>query len=328
MKVLVTGGCGFVGRHVVREILEQTDWKVVALDRDPVRPPFESTKLRIVQDDLSVGFMSSPWCENVDAVINLAASSDVPSFLENPAHHTMNNVASTLNLLEWARHQELKAFIQVSTNEVYGPSWASTSLTQEWDALIPQTPYSASKACQEMLAIGWRQTYDVPVAIVNTMHVFGEGQPAARFIPKTINSILDGKSVTIYHRKAPTYNPNGVMYGAQVRNWTYVGDLARALIWMLRNDPNETDVDVFGRLDRWNVAGPEESCLTIARLLGIMLEHDFTIEWVSESLRPGHDFRYALDGSKIKEAGFTEPYGLKMGLQRTINWVLNERKKL
>lgn len=331
MRVMVAGAGGFVGRHVVREILEQTDWSVVALMRE-IRPQFKSSRVLHIARDLAVPLKTDDeMLAEVDTVVNLASSSDVDEFLEDPTWHTLNNVKSALHLLEWARHQkQLKAFIQVSTNEVYGRSPGNIGMSKEWDHLVPTTPYSASKAAQEVIACGWHETYGIPVAIVNTAHVFGEGQPARRFIPKTINDILDGNPVTIFRRDAPSYlhpdsNP---MYGPQVRNWTYAGDLARCLIWMLRNDPDETAVDIFERFDRWNVAGREESCLAIARMLGIMLEHTFQIKWVGGTHRPGHDYRYALNTNKIKEAGFDEPYGLVSGLQRTVEWVLNERKKL
>lgn len=324
MEVLVTGSRGFIGRHVVREILEQTDWRVIALDSGEPEPGRKSSRLRTVNYDLRESPMAAPWCENVDAVVNLASSSDVVSFLKSPFRHTMNNVRSTLNLLEWARHRKLRGFIQVSTNEVYGPAWSTTSLTSEWDALKPQTPYSASKACQEMLAIGWRQTYGVPVAIVNTMHVFGEGQPSQRFIPTAVDKILRGEPVPLFHTKAPSWNLDGVRYGAQVRNWTYAGDLARALIWLLQSP----DAEIDRRVDRWNVAGPEVSCLEIVRLLGKLLNHSFAVEWISSDLRPGHDFRYALSREKLDAAGFEMPYGFEEGLRRTVDEILSERKKL
>lgn len=312
MKVLVTGASGFVGRHLVSALLAQTTWKVVALDRNvdlsEAGDLLYDGRLRVVRAELG-GMMTAPWCEGVDVVVNLASSSDVPSFLDKPYEHTINNVMSTLSLLEWARYQSLQTFIQVSTNEVFGPR--DTGVSVEDDALWPQTPYSASKAAQEMLVMGWRQTYGVPAAIVNTMHVFGEGQPRQRFVPSTIDKILNGEPVSMYSYPA----------GAPVRNWTYVGDLVQALIWLVRRGARTGE-----RLDRWNVVGPELSCLEVARALGHLLQHSFTVDWqIGGTRRPGYDYRYALDGTKIENEGFEESFGFVEGLRRTITWIESER---
>lgn len=309
-KVLVTGAGGFAGQHVVAQLLKLTDWKIVALDRTGSSLPRESYRVRSVHDTLS-GSMTSPWCENVDAVVHLAASSDVPEFLQDPYGHTMNNVMSTLSLLEWARHQNLQAFIQVSTNEVYGPASEEHS-SREWDPLVPSTPYSASKACQEMLAIGWRQTYDVPVIIVNTMHLYGEGQPLQRFVPNTIAQILRGEKVTIFCDPVNHLSP--------VRNWTYVGDFARAIVGLLLRGVGPRSDE---RPDRWNVAGPQLSCTQVARKLGFMLECDFEVDFTSHD-RPGYDFRYALDTRAFDALGFGTHYGIDEGLRRTVDYVKRE----
>lgn len=312
MKILVTGAAGFVGRHLVSALLMQTSWRVVALDRNVDLSETDDLlydgRLRVVRAELG-GLMTAPWCEGVDVVVNLASSSDVPSFLDKPYEHTINNVASTLSLLEWARYQSLRTFIHVSTNEVFGPR--AVSLSVEDDALWPQTPYSASKAAQEMLVMGWRQTYDVPAVIINTMHVFGEGQPPQRFVPTAIDKIIKGEPIPIYNYPA----------GAPVRNWTYVGNLVQALIWLIYRGAGTGE-----RLDRWNVVGPEMSCLNLVRGISHLLEREFTVDWQMDGTRrPGYDYRYALDGTKIEEAGFEEPYGFVQGLLRTIDWVKSER---
>lgn len=313
VKVLVTGAGGFVGRHVVTDLLNETTWKIIALDRHGSRLPRESTRLRTIGDDLDLpgAPQETPWLDDVDAIVNLASSSDVSAFLTNSVKHTVNNVMSTLNLLEWARGRKLQAFVQVSTNEVYGPR--DVGLRYETDELRPSTPYSASKAAQEMLAIGWRQTYGVPVIIVNTAHVFGEGQPRQRFVPTTIDKILDGEPVPIYR----------YAQGAPIRNWTYAGDLARAIRSILTSGAHEC------KFHRYHVAGPVYSCLEIARLLGVMLRRDFEVEWLTaEKRRPGYDWRYALSTERFDDK-FTcmrvPTYGTDFGLRRTIEWVKRER---
>lgn len=315
MKVLVTGAGGFVGRHVVADLLNETTWRIIALDRHGSRLPRESARLRTIGDDLDLpgAPQETPWLDDVDAVVNLASSSDVTAFLTNPVKHTTNNVLSMLNLLEWARGRDLKAFVQVSTNEVYGPRDGGYSY--EGDELRPSTPYSASKAAQEMLAIGWRQTYSVPVIIVNTAHVFGEGQPLQRFVPTTIDKILSGEPVPLYSYPR----------GAPVRNWTYAGDLAHAIRSILINGAHECEHY------RYHVAGPEYSCLEIVRIIGTKLHHDFTIEWLTaEKRRPGYDWRYALSTERFhdKFSHLRVPtYGTDLGLRRTIDWVKRERNE-
>lgn len=315
MKILVTGAGGFIGRHVINELLDQTSWKIVALDRHGERLPRESTRLRTIGHDFDRAPDLSPWIEGVDAVINLASSSDVLAFLQNPVKHTMNNVVSTLNLLEWARYRELSAFIQLSTNEVYGPRPDDFSLSVEGDELRPQTPYSASKAAQEMLALGWRQTYGVPVVIVNTMHVFGEEQPSQRFVPTVIDKILKGESVPIF-QDPPR--------GAQVRNWTYVGDLAHSLVMILQSCFAD---DMIPTTYRWNVAGLEMSCLSVARMIGQLMHYDFNVEWLVDS-RPGYAHRYALSTEKFRQTFDYQPrYGLVEGLRRTIEAFKREKNE-
>src|SRR5688572_4132281 len=197
MRVLVTGANGFIGRHVVAHIIEVTDWDVFALDirHDHDGPAWP--RVTRVYVDLTKSFaMPEPELE-VNAVVNLASLADVSSFLDNPALFLRANVEMTLTMLEWARQQRLTHFVQVSTNEVYGPSYAGEA-HQEWSPIRPPTPYSASKAAQENACQAWWYSYGVPVIILNAMHVFGEGQPAARFIPRAIGNLMSGAPVHVY----------------------------------------------------------------------------------------------------------------------------------
>lgn len=310
MKILVTGAGGFVGQHLVRHILELTDWSVVVLGRSggALLKLGESERITPVQYDLRDKLRRDAFSD-VDAVVNLAASSDVQSFLDEPVRHAQNNVTGTLNLLEWARRRRLTAFIQVSTNEVYGPATGSYQ-SREWDPLLPSTPYSASKAAQEVMAIGWRQTYGVPVVIVNTMHLFGEGQPRRRFVPTAIAKLLAGERVPIYR------DSDGHQ---SARNWLYVGDLAHALVKLLHTDVNTRTDDLP---DRWNVAGPELTCSLLASRIANFLGVPLTFEWITGERRPGYETRYALDTAKLqRELNFSTHYGIDHGLRRTVNWM-------
>lgn len=303
MRVLVTGANGFAGRHVVSHLLRFTDWKIAAVDIQS----FFLDDLRV--DSYTHDFREQPEPNdfgNVDAVIHLAASSDVPSFLAEPAKHVLNNVLGTVNLLQWARFQDLKMFIQVSTNEVYGPG-ASPSF--EWDELHPSTPYSASKAAQEMMALAWRASFDTPTVIINTSHLFGEGQPATKFIPTVVRNVLLNESVPIYGRRA------GYVLGdweSSVRNWTYVGDFAHALHFILTSDYEIT---------RLNVAGPAHDCLAVAEKVADHLCLPLSVEWQnSREARPGYEHEYVLNTDLIERHGYAPAYGFDEGIKRTVDW--------
>ena len=313
MRVLVTGANGFAGRHVIDHLLQTTDWRIAAVD---VTLPERDGDPRI---DRYVFDLRNPVPEsrnfgNTDVVINLAASSDVTSFFEDPYRHVLNNVAITLNLLQWSLTQDLQMFIQVSTNEVYGPTDAV--LSREWDPLIPATPYSASKAAQEMLAIAWHQSLATPTVVINTSHLFGERQPMTKFIPTAVKKILRNESVPIYGRRL---GPDP--WEASIRNWTYVGNFAHALAYVIERGTN-------GYVDRWNVAGPVMNCEEVADGVADLVGLPLSIEWQdSGEARPGYEHHYALDPAAFERYGFVPYYGFDEGLKRTVDWYVERLQK-
>jgi dTDP-glucose 4,6-dehydratase len=316
VRVLITGGRGFAGRHTIDHFLKTTNWDIVTLERPNNMLLLKDRVVRLPHDlrgpipswlDESIG--------HVDAVVHLAASADVHEFLKNPTEHVHNNVNGALHLLEWARGRRLDHFLLVSTNEVYGPTRLDFDYygDPEWSGIAPPTPYSGSKAAQEALAISWWRTYGVPVVITNTMQLFGEGQPAERFIPRVVDSLLRKIPVHVYAHQ----NDNGIWSSAS-RCWTHVRNHADALRWVLER-PAELWPD-SPRPARWNVAGPEYTCealvLDIAYLLGIEPDIKF-IE--SDKARPGHELRYALDTSRIFSAGWKPPIAFKEALADTVH---------
>ena len=310
MRVLVTGAQGFIGRHVVEHILEVTDWDVVMLDVKHT-VDYATSRVMRVHCDLRRP-LQLPDMGEINAVVNLASLADVGAFLDAPSEYLRDNVDMQLTLLEWARHQRLTHFVQLSTNEVYGPSWAGEAHT-EWSPTRPPTPYSASKAAQEAACFAWWYSYGVPVVILNAMHVFGEGQPPARFIPTAIRRLRAGEPVTVYGREIARNR-----WIPSRRNWLYVRDLADAIVWNLCRDvQHRRDVEFPVR---FNVAGPAVNCVSLverlARLLGV---DEWSVDYVDvREARPGHELVYELDGKSVRIAGWQPPFGFNGGLERTV----------
>lgn len=296
MRVFVAGHKGFAGRHTV-ECLVAAGHEVVTTDND-LRDPIE------IRGEVS-------------AVINLAARADVSEFIARPVTAVNNNIDLTMSLLEWARTQPLTHFIQVSTNEIYGPS-PSGGEPREWAPIAPSTPYSASKVAQEALACAWWRTYDVPVVITNTMHLFGEHQPLRRFIPTAVRLLLTGQPVPIYARKITP-----IHYAPSVRRWLHAADHADALRWLL-DRPVSTAAEET-RPDRWHIAGPEVNLRSLVEKIGAILGVPAEVKVMEDSTaRPGHEYRYALDPAKIHRAGWKPPLGFEDALTRTVNWIKDQ----
>ena len=323
VRALITGGAGFVGHHMVHFLLDETDWDVVVLDSltyagDPLkvygggRNP--NPRLRILYHDLRapIGPDTAAAIGQPDYIFNLASGSHVDRSIEDPVPFVQNNVALALHALELARAVEPRAFIQFSTDEVYGPAPDGVE-HEEWATILPSNPYSASKAAQEAIAISYWRTYGVPVVITNTMNVFGERQHPEKFVPLCIERLKNEDTVPIHGEKVRGRWVSGS------RHWIYARDVAEAA-WFIatRVEPNtypETD-----RPSRYNVVGADEvSNYDIAQKVAEAMGTPLRAKWVDfHASRPGHDRRYALDGSKLAAAGWKPTIGLEEGLCRTV----------
>jgi len=312
VRVLITGSHGFAGRHTLSHLLATTDWHIVTLDSLRHEAYADSHVTRLVHDlRKPIPRWMDDWIGPVDAVLHLAASADVHEFLKTPRKLVINNVNSTLTMLEWARRRHLSHFVLASTNEVYGPSMF-TGGEMEWSAIAPPTPYSGSKAAQEALAIAWWRTYGVPLVITNTMQLFGLDQPAERFIPSVVRRIAADEPVDVYGK----CNSEGDWVSAS-RCWTHVRNYADALRWLLGEPPQRWPR--FTKPSRWNIAGPEVSCRELIIAIGHYMGKQPTLNWIeSNDARPGHELRYALDTSKITDAGWTPPYVFDAVLRGTV----------
>ncbi|MEX2052792.1 MAG: GDP-mannose 4,6-dehydratase, partial [Candidatus Paceibacterota bacterium] len=230
-----------------------------------------------------------------------------------------NNVELIITMLELARRFQPKVFLQVSTDEVYGSAPLGTRY-REWDTILPSNPYAASKAAQEAIAISYWRTYDVPLVITNTVNNFGENQDNEKYLSRLIKQIHTGETVTIHG--------NDQYIGG--RYYLYVDNHADAIRHIIQNLPVKMCKGEQDRPLRFNVTSDDEldnreAAILVAELMGKELKYKL-VDFHTE--RKGHDRRYALDGTKLKETGWVMPFGLKESLKKYIDWSLNNKRWL
>jgi dTDP-glucose 4,6-dehydratase len=327
--LLVTGGAGFIGSEVVRQILAETDWTVVNVDKLTYAGNLES--LESVASDPRYYFERVDVCDAAavrglferyrpDAVMHLAAESHVDRSIDGPAEFIQTNVWGTYTLLQEAlRHwralgEDRRAafrFHHVSTDEVYG-SLGATGLFTEDTPYAPNSPYSSSKAASDHLVRAWHHTYGLPVVTSNCSNNYGPFQFPEKLIPLVTLNALEGKPLPIYGK------------GDNVRDWLYVGDHVRALRRILTaGTPGET-YNVGGNNERTNLEVVQTICAVLDALRPDSRHrpHAQLITFVTD--RPGHDKRYAIDASKIaRELGWTPAESFESGLRKTVQWYLD-----
>lgn len=326
-NVLLTGASGFVGSHVLRHILANTDWDVTCLVSfrhrgitDRIRMAVagyddDFIRTRIIKHDLTAPFSAVLAHEigAVDYVINVASESHVDRSIEEPVPFIENNVSLICNILEWARFTNIKKFLHVSTDEVYGPAPIGHAHREWEDQYFPSNPYSASKAAQESIAYSFWRTYGVPLIITNTMNIVGEMQDPEKYVPMIMKKVLEGESVTIHA------SPEGEIGS---RFYLHARNQADALLFALTQDtPAYGDSNAP---QKFHVVGEREvNNLEMAEMVASFVGKPLRYELVDfHSSRPGHDLRYALSGDKISKAGWKAPLSLEDSLERTVKWTL------
>jgi dTDP-glucose 4,6-dehydratase len=215
-----------------------------------------------------------------------------------------------VNLLEYARQVQPKVFLHMDTDEVYGPAPAGYA-HREWDPIIPSNPYAASKAAQSSLATAWWRTYGLPVVLTRTMNLIGPGQGPEKLVPTVIRKVIAGETVPIYS------SPDGVPGS---RYWIDTRDFAGAWLHLLHNtEPQRYPDD--DRPSLWHIVGEERSNLEVAQIIADIIGKPLKYELVSfHASRPGHDLRYALDGSKLADAGWRPSRSLEETLKDIVDW--------
>jgi dTDP-glucose 4,6-dehydratase len=309
MRVLITGGCGFIGSNLVRHLLQhRAEIEITNLDCLTYAGNLES--LSDLEEDRRHQFVRGDVCDGplltrlladrrIEAVIHLAAESHVDRSILGPEVFCRTNVLGTATLLEAARQAGVRRFVQVSTDEVYG-SLGPTGLFLETTPLAPSSPYSASKASADLLALAYHHTYGMDVLVSRCSNNYGPYQFPEKLIPLMIQNALQDKSLPVYGD------------GQNVREWLHVDDHCAALLVLLEK----------GRPGQVYNIGSSEECRNlhvVRRILAHLDKSDSLVTFVKD--RPGHDRRYALDSSKLRqELGWAPRHDFESGLAETIAW--------
>ncbi|HBV9733393.1 TPA: dTDP-glucose 4,6-dehydratase [Klebsiella aerogenes] len=332
MKILVTGGAGFIGSAVVRHIIENTQNDVRVMDcltyagnleslasvADNSRYSFSRTD---ITDAQSVAQQFSEF--QPDIVMHLAAESHVDRSIDGPAAFIQTNLIGTFTLLEAARHywssldetaKQTFRFHHISTDEVYGDLDGTDALFTKETSYAPSSPYSASKAGSDHLVRAWNRTYGLPVVVTNCSNNYGPYHFPEKLIPLTILNAIAGKPLPVYGN------------GEQIRDWLYVEDHARALYKVATEGRNGETYNIGGHNERKNIDVVRTICSILDKVVeqkpGNISHFADLITFVKD--RPGHDLRYAIDAAKIeRDLGWVPQETFESGIEKTVHWYLN-----
>ena len=339
MKILVTGGAGFIGSAVIRHIINDTKFSVINLDNLTYAGNLESLKEVDKSDRYIFEYVDICDCLEVkrvftkhkpDLVMHLAAESHVDRSIDGPDSFIKTNIVGTYSLLDEARRYWLTLdknkklafrFHHISTDEVYGDlphpddvgSAKNLPLFTENNSYNPSSPYSASKASSDHLVRAWKRTYGLPTVITNCSNNYGPYHFPEKLIPLTILNALDGKVLPIYGD------------GSQIRDWLYVEDHAKALVKVLTEGVIGETYNIGGHNEKRNIDVVTAICEILDDLRPKEKKYSRQIKYIED--RPGHDRRYAVDGSKIrKELGWMPLETFDSGLKKTVQWYLENQE--
>lgn len=333
MKILVTGGAGFIGSAVIRHIIQNTNNQVLNIDKLTYAGNLES--LKEIDQNPNYQFKKIDICDadeitkaieefQPNAIMHLAAESHVDRSIDGPAAFIQTNIVGTYTLLEAARKywmslegesQQNFRFHHISTDEVYGDLEGTTDLFTETTSYAPSSPYSASKASSDHLVRAWHRTYGLPVIVTNCSNNYGPYHFPEKLIPLVILNALDAKPLPVYGN------------GQQIRDWLFVEDHAHALYKVVTEGEVGETYNIGGHNEKQNI----EVIKTICKILDELKPqangqaYESLITFVKD--RPGHDLRYAIDATKIQnELGWSPTETFETGIRKTVEWYLNNQE--
>lgn len=306
MRILVTGGAGFIGSNFVHHVLAETDHEVITIDKltyagttENLAGALDSDRHTFVEGDITNTEIVDELVSQVDVIVNFAAESHVDRSIESTKPFVRSNIEGTQTLLDAAKKHEIDRFLQISTDEVYGEILDGTF--SETDPLEPRNPYAATKAAADHLVQSYRITHDLPVLITRTCNNFGPRQHPEKLIPKFISRAAAGETLPVYGD------------GSNVREWIYVEDNCRAVYDVLTKG---------GVGEIYNIGtGEEYSNIEVTKqILEAAGGSTSQIEFVED--RAGHDMRYALETAKIESLGWEPEWNFEEGLRSTVEYYL------
>jgi dTDP-glucose 4,6-dehydratase len=311
-RVLVTGGCGFIGSNFIRHLLSASDYDITNIDKLTYAGNLENLKdlegnprYTFVKGDISVrDDLDRLFEREIDGIVNFAAESHVDRSIINPDDFVNTNIHGTYLLLEQARKRGVARFLQVSTDEVYGSLGTSGKFREE-TPLAPNSPYSASKASADLIALAYHRTFGLPVMITRCSNNYGPYQFPEKLIPLLISNALEGIELPIYGD------------GLNVRDWIHVTDHCAAIALVLQKGIAGNVYNVGAEKEKTNLE-------IVERILESLGKPRSLIKYVKD--RPGHDRRYAIDNAKIRsELGFQVAMPFETGIEETVRWYVENR---
>ncbi len=312
MKIVVTGGAGFIGSHFIKYILKKhPGYKILNVDKLTYAGNLEN--LEEIKDNPDYSFVKEDICnrktiENAisgyDVIVNFAAESHVDRSINEPEVFLKTDVFGTFNLLEICRTRGIKKYIQISTDEVYGSADYGETFTEE-SRLNPSSPYSASKAAADLLVLSYYKTYKMSINIVRSSNNYGPNQYPEKFIPLFVTNAIEDK-------KLPLYGD-----GRNVRDWLFVMDNCAGIDTVLHKGVSGEIYNIAGESERENI-------FIAKKILKYLGKSEELIQFVND--RPGHDRRYSISCEKIKRIGWRQKTSLEDGLRLTVEWYRDNRQ--